>query len=330
LVKNLLRGIVSDLIKIILSHPEIIANPPVLVDIRAYGQIHPKLAKIAKHSVCIAFDADEREFKFVEKEQSNCRKLYIYNCIVSDKDSESANFYLTNSPYCSSTLEPDLESLKSFSFAPLFNIDKIIKTRTISLQNALNNLNIRKIDWFKSDSQGIDLRLFKNLNENLRDKVILTEFEPGIIDSYKGEDKLYSILDFMQHENFWISDIKIKGVPRIESDLFNAAFPAEKVKKLIKESIKPAPAWAEVTFINSFKEDNNFTAREYLLGWLFCCLEDQHSFAYSLAIKGYKKFQIDLFKQLENYSLSMMWKTIVKLRFLPGAIRNIKHRFRRL
>ena len=198
------------------------------------------------------------------------------------------------------------------------------------MQNALDNLKIEKIDWFKSDSQGIDLRLFKNLNENIRQKVIVTEFEPGIIDSYKGEDKLYSILDFMQRENFWLSDIRIKGIPRIESDLLNSVFSTEKYRKLIIESLKPAPAWAEVTFINSFKDGNNFTLREYLLGWLFCTLEAHHSFAYSLAVYGYEKFQNILFKELKNHSFSMMKKSLHKFRFLPAALKHIKNRLRNL
>ena len=73
-----------------------------LVDIGASEQIHSKWKPIAKYSICLAFDADARDFQFIEKEQSRFKKLYVYNCIAFDKDQSKADFFLTSSPYCSS------------------------------------------------------------------------------------------------------------------------------------------------------------------------------------------------------------------------------------
>jgi hypothetical protein len=86
----------KNLIQIILNSPDIISSPPVLVDIGASGQLHKKWKLIAKHSICIAFDADERKFGFIEKEQSNFKKLFVYNCIVSDEDKSDQIFILQN------------------------------------------------------------------------------------------------------------------------------------------------------------------------------------------------------------------------------------------
>ena len=52
----------------ILTTKELIDKPPVLIDIGASGSIHKPWERIRKHSVCIAFDADEREFNFVKEE----------------------------------------------------------------------------------------------------------------------------------------------------------------------------------------------------------------------------------------------------------------------
>ena len=65
-------------------------------------------------------------------------------------------------------------------------------------------LKINKIDWFKTDSQGIDLRLFKSLNIEIQNKVIVAEFEPGIIDAYKNEDKLYRLVGYMSNQEFLV------------------------------------------------------------------------------------------------------------------------------
>ena len=118
------NGISMSIIDKVISHPLLKEFPPVLIDIGASGQIHKKWKKIASHSICIAFDADDREFGYVVKENSGYKKLYVYNCIVSNSNKSKDNFYLTKSPYCSSLLEPDEEALKNYAFAEKFKVEK--------------------------------------------------------------------------------------------------------------------------------------------------------------------------------------------------------------
>lgn len=314
----------QELIKNIFALPELINKPPVLIDIGASGQLHKKWKLIAKHSICIAFDADEREFGFIEKKQSNFKKLFVYNCIVSDKDNPDQIFYLTQSPYCSSILKPDFKNLANYSFADIFQIVNTTKMKTVSISTALKELNINQVDWFKTDSQGLDLRLFKNLNDNIINKIIVAEFEPGLIDAYENEDKLFSLLEYLQHKDFWISDFIVKGNPRISAGLFNSIYSNKKLNKLLALSLNPAPGWVEMTVINSFDDKNTFSKREYLLGCLFAIIEKHYSFAYELAIKGFEKFEDPLFKEIKRSSFKMMQLQLFKLKFLPAVIKRIK------
>jgi len=138
----------------------------------------------------------------------------VYNSVASHKDINETDFYLTKSPYCSSVLQPDLLRLKPYVHSNLFEIEKKVKLNSIHIQKALNNANLKYVDWFKTDSQGIDLRLFNSLDEKNRRKVIVAEFEPGIIDAYLDEDKLHSVLRELSDREFWLADLIIKGVPR--------------------------------------------------------------------------------------------------------------------
>ena len=64
---------------------EILKNdPPILLDIGASGEIHEIWKDIAKYSICIAFDADGREFNYSENNDSGYKQLILFNCIVSD------------------------------------------------------------------------------------------------------------------------------------------------------------------------------------------------------------------------------------------------------
>lgn len=307
----------------VLNQPEIQQEPPILIDIGASGKIHKSWKSIAKYSICIAFDADDRDFGHVKEESKNFKKLYIYNCIVSDKKTSESDFYLTKSPHCSSLLAPDPDSLQDWSFAPLFNVDRIAKIRTIDLPSVLKELNIQKVDWFKSDSQGIDLRLFKSLGDELTKNILVAEFEPGLMDAYKGEDKLHSILSHMENtKKFWLSDLVIKGSQRISENRLNNVFRSLPLRKLFNAVGKTSPGWGEMTYINNFK-DENLSKRDFLLGWVFSSIQQQNGFAYEIAENGYEIFQEDLFKEMSQYSKSKLKKEFISFSYIPLAYKKV-------
>lgn len=190
-------------------------QPPVLVDIGASGHINAKWKAINPYSVCIAFDADDREFNVTEATNKHYKKLITFNRIVTAETSnEQADFYLTSSPFCSSLLQPDEEKLACWAFRDLFKITRVAKLHTITLPNALSQTNINYIDWFKADTQGTDLRLLNSLPEQIQSSILTVELEPGILDAYKGEDKLYSVMQKMHNDLYWLSSMKIKGTQR--------------------------------------------------------------------------------------------------------------------
>jgi len=319
----------NSILKIIFKRQELKDNPPILIDIGASEVLHQQWKKIAKYSWCIAFDADERDFQFIEDKKSDFKKLFIYNCIVSDSNSDETDFYLTESPYCSSLLKPDEKKLKSYLHSPLFKIKDTVKLKSKTLTSVLSELNISRIDWFKSDSQGIDLRLFKSIDETIQEKVIVAELEPGIINAYLGEDKLFQILEYFHTQNFWLSNIEIKGVPRISDELFSKIFENRLTYKIAKESVKKSPGWGEMVFFNDITNNKYFTIRDYLLAWIFATIEEQHPYALNLANEGLYKFQDKIFSELIHYSIKQMKMSIIKLKFLPSVKEYLNKYFKR-
>lgn len=297
------------LIEKVLTHTLLKEKPPVLIDIGASENINKKWKSISKYSICIAFDADERDFSIIDKEDSGFKKLYKINRIVSTNDSNSEKFYLTKSPYCSSSLKPDLSSLSDYTFFDKFTFLSEKTLLSVSLTNILKELNIDYIDWFKSDSQGTDLRLFISLDENISKNVIVAEFEPGIIDAYLSEDKLSDILIKLSEFKFWCADFIVKGSVRMKYDLMNYISSNNLFKRLVELSLKTSPGWAELMFFNSFKEKNSL--RDYLLGWVFSITQKHYGFAFELADKARKNFNDPITSEI--YSKT---KNLIKYRFL--------------
>src|SRR5438128_45851 len=120
-------------------------QPPVLIDIGASGEINAKWKKIAPWSVCIAFDADDREFKVSENVVSGYKKLLVINRIVTDRETALTDFYLTASPFCSSLLPPEKEKLSPWVFQSLFKVKKTVQLQTITIQQALREAGIQYI-----------------------------------------------------------------------------------------------------------------------------------------------------------------------------------------
>jgi hypothetical protein len=277
------------------------SSPPVLVDIGASGYIHNAWKDITKFSIGIAFDADDRDMDFIRKESSQYKELYVYNSIVTDSDLKEVDFYLTHSPYCSSVLEPDESNLSLWSFYDLFQITKKIKAKARNLQSILSELKIEQVDWFKTDSQGTDLRLFSSLGKPVIDNVIIADFEPGIIDAYKQEDKLSDLMKYMESLSFWMSDLEIRGSQRIEKSLLD-------LNRRDELTLKISPGWGEISYINSFKGEGCNTPRNLLLGWAFSTLKKQHGFALELATRANENSKDPIIEKLINFSLNQLYK----------------------
>lgn len=304
----------------VLTRPEFKENPPVLIDIGASGKIHSIWKKIAPYAICIAFDADDRDFGHVKEETGKYHKLYTYNCIVSDQDIDESDFYLTQSPHCSSLLPPDEQAVADLAFAEKFQVTKVVKIKTTTLPKILKELNLNYVDWFKSDSQGIDLRLFKSLGQDIISKVITAEFEPGIMDSYVGEDKLYKILEYMdQTQDFWAADMIIKGDRKITPHNLQAVFNGKRMQKLGRFSLKQSAGWAEITYLNQFKPTHGFSKRDYLLGWVLATVQKHFGFALQIAQQGSEQFEDAIWPSLIKHSKKQIKQNVFKLKFMPAV-----------
>jgi hypothetical protein len=250
--------------------------------------------------VCIAFDADNREMRMAPRVDKVYRKLYIYNRAATTGSEGEADFYLTRAPACSSLLPPRPEKLAAWEFAERFEVMRKTTVETIQLQTVLDELKIERVDWFKTDSQGTDLRLFQSLGEPRLRRVLVAEFEPGILDSYAGEDKLWQLMASMDNLNFWMAEIEIKGSQRIRKDLLDKFRRFE--REYLIHLLRPAPGWAEVTYLNTFSEED-FRLREYLLGWACATIYRQHGFALELVAMARARSSDPILEHLEKHSI---------------------------
>lgn len=299
----------KSVLKAVMSHPLLTARPPVFLDVGASGALPAEWKLLAPYSICIAFDADTRDFQITQSEARDWKRLYSLNRLVSPNVKGEVLFYLTKSPHCSSSLQPDKTSLARWAFSPLFDVVKQVTLPAVDLQKTLVEIGIDYIDWYKADTQGTDLRIFSALDEQIRDRILVADFEPGIIDAYLTEDKLHHVMAYMDERRFWVSRMNLLGSQRIDQDSLTSLSSEE--KRGLAYRLKSAPGWCEISYLNSL-ENGGLGCREYLLAWIFSSMKGEHGFALHVAQSGIETFKDPLFDELRAHSRKSLSRSIVR------------------
>lgn len=312
----------NSIIRKVMKDPAFSDSPPVLIDVGASGRVHSRWKKLAPYSVCLAFDADDRKFGFTEKTDSGYKKLLVFHSLVFPEKKESVDFYLTKSPYCSSTLHPDNEELSEYAFSYKFDVEKTVQLPAVTLTEALEKSGFGYVDWFKTDSQGIDLALFRSLGEKVIDSTLVAELEPGLIDAYRGENKMYEVIGYFDKKDFWLAAMTVKGFPRIK-DVHTASIAGKGLRaKLTAFSQKQSPGWTELFFLNKLRKQDS--RRSLLLGWVIAMTEKQYGFALDTAIKGTGKYGDEVFTEMADAAKKAIRRNMLALKFVPFIFKKIQ------
>lgn len=291
------------LLKKILTHPVFEKAPPVLVDVGASGEIHENWKQIAPYSICLAFDGDDRDLKLAKIHGKGYRELIVYHRILTAEKMEKADFYLTKFPHCSSSLQPDRKALSDLFFSDLFEVQKKVSLKAVTLSEVLQENRISYVDWFKTDSQGTDLRLFQSLGKDVISTVKVAEFEPGLIDSYLNEDKFSDLLVFMKDQPFYLDDLHLEHIYKVRAStlkLFQKGNPAA-------SAIKKIPGWVNALFINDGTCSEKWSMRDSLFYLLCCMLNRQYGMAYDFSLVMQKCFpDEEMFALISDHTAQKM------------------------
>jgi methyltransferase FkbM-like protein len=305
---------------------------PVLVDIGASGAPPPQWTPIAQHSVYVGFDPDRRELH--DASDGQFARCVIFNEAVSSVLGQNeVLFYLTRSPYCSSTLPPDTKSLANYLFSDLFAVEREVLVQTTSLSTVIDQLGLQSVDWFKTDSQGTDLRLFQSLTDDLRNRVLAVDIEPGLIDAYRGEDLFVDAHRELLCQGFWLTSLDVQGTVRIKRTTLEAVASHYPVldDTYVYRAVRPSPGWCNARYLRRLESisERSADARDYALLWVFAMMERQWGYALDIAQTYQQRFGHDdvsdylqdaPLKQILASGSSRSLRNIVK-QFLPQPLR---------
>jgi len=294
--------------------PELRDAPPVLVDVGAAGGVNPIWRRIAKYSIGLGFEPDGRDIGKLSEASRAFRRWIHCEGLVAPSVAEGnghKDFYLTKSPHCSSLLKPRNDALQDWLFADLFEVEKNVSFPAVTLHSALMEHGIHRVDWLKCDTQGQDLGIYLSLPEEWRYRMLAVEFEPGLIDAYDGEYKLWSTLKAMDDEPFWISNMQTgMAVRGVTSELRKQA--GAGTFRWLEKLAPRAPAWVNVRYLRSVSAaQEQLDQRGLLLAWVFADLVGQHTHGLIVANEGIRRFGGDLFSEMATQSLRHLHRAMI-------------------
>jgi FkbM family methyltransferase len=292
------------LIERIMQEPELRSAPPVLVDVGAAGGVNPLWRGIARYCIGVGFEPDGRDSaKLHEMNGSFLRWIYCDRLVVPTVDGPTKPFYLTKSPHCSSLLKPRSHELNEWMFASLFAVERVVEIPSTTLASLLSEQGLDRIDWLKCDTQGQDLSVFMSLPAQCRSRMQVVEFEPGIIDAYEGEDKLWHTLRAMDEEPYWVCDLQVCGNQRGSAQAMDALL-GPGVCRWFRRLGPVSPGWVNVRYFRCLAAGQYaLSRRDLLLAWVFADILGHNSHAALVAVEGEQRFGAALFKEMKLQSL---------------------------
>lgn len=304
---------------------------PILVDVGASGDQFPAWESIMSQSIYVGFDPDERALS--ETEGNSFYQYHILKqAITNDATSDSVKFYLTKFPYCSSTLKPLNNEVANYHFASYFDVIGETEAPATTLDQALQSLNLHAAHWLKLDSQGTDLRIIKSLPSSLVSSIMAVDIEPGLINSYEGEDLFVDAHAYLIQQGFWLSHAEVKGAIRVKpSTLDHYSDLSDQIHK-----VRTSPGWVEARYLR--KVETLTTEDEHKLLWLFAVVDTQYGYALDILEAFRLRFSEDtVYKLMKAYTIQLLQPVDQQeaakgiKRFIPYSVKHtIKTVIRRL
>ena len=148
------------------------------------------------------------------EEAQKLKKKYKY--VVSNgiwsSNIKKKLFILGNRPGSSSIYEPSKSNLKMYGYnseeIEKFNITNSKDILCDTIDNSLEKLKIKKIDYLKVDTQGSELEILKGMEKY---NPIMLRIEVQIFSAYKNVPSWTELLNFLTNRNYILCDWKKIG-----------------------------------------------------------------------------------------------------------------------
>jgi FkbM family methyltransferase len=304
---------------------------PVLMDVGASGGPPAIWTDIAPYSTYIGFDPDLREIH-EDKSSGFYRSVILNEAVTADKNASEIDFFLTRSPYCSTTLAPNPPAAAHWLERDCFAVEGRATVRATTIDSVLTRLNIPRLDWIKLDTQGTDRRLINSLCPHVFTRLMAIDTEPGLVEIYQCEDLFVDVHRDLTRKGFWLSSMHTDGLIRMRRETLGILRQVNpKIDDCyIRSATNVSPAYHEARYLRTLEwlVDHSMTQQEYMLLWIFALVDGQFGFALDVSVEFDRIFgETEASEQLKAVTWLLMSR-VHRRRTLKSASAPVARRVR--
>ncbi len=175
-----------------------------LVDIGASGGLEPRWRRHALHIAPFFFEPDKRAMDKLAKESGSVEpKIFPYALTEIDG---SVTLNLCEKQTVSSVFKPNIAYLSRFQDVERFHIVKQVEVPARALDSCLSAAESLKIDFFKIDTQGCELRILEGARKTLATPVIGLEVEVEFQELYENQPLFGELCSELRRHGFEFFD----------------------------------------------------------------------------------------------------------------------------
>jgi FkbM family methyltransferase len=164
----------------------------------------------ARHNPGLKVYAIEPNLRAASKLVGRLSNYVVLPMAIAEKDG-SANFYVNAYDYASSLLPFNEEGLRAWEGQEL-KVDSVVTVPTIRLDTLMSMLEIKKVDFLKIDTQGMDLAVIRSAGARLRDVgEIKLEVWVAPVPLYAGAPSKDEVVAFLEDAGFVLVDTETQS-----------------------------------------------------------------------------------------------------------------------
>ena len=259
----------------------------VLADIGASGDVWEPFKCLLPVSDLLRFDPDLRAMHSIA--QPDGSRCITINKVVVESDAATVDFYLTKSPYCSSTLLPDFERIRDYPYEELFEIVGKSNLPATTLEKALISAGCGRIDWIKLDTQGTEVRILRSLPAATMSTLLACDIEASLYAHYTGADVFPDAHSYLLSEEFWVAEmtshLRTRGSRRTLDEVERSQGHGRR-RRLFEYSMHREPTSLELTYLRTLRGVRKSGMDQNGLIRLFACHYAVGAFEYCVEIIG--------------------------------------------
>jgi hypothetical protein len=225
-------------------------------------------------------------------------KVTFCRAMVSpDGETVCSRFYEAADPIYSSLQRIDSQVIADHCSLRDVRVIKSSTAETIALRTLLDREAISRVDWFKTNLNGIDSRLYESLPDKVRESLLAVDTVLDFLPLYIDQDNTLAHHQEFLRQGFWLSSMLTCGGVRMHIDS------AQELERrgvadpiaLVTRRHRIAPGWSFARYFRTVQhmETQSCSSRDYVVLWCFALLDRQFGFCADLAMSYRKRFGHD-------------------------------------